>query len=247
MSVLVGVETLLLVLLALLMVGLLRSHAEILRRLEELSGARVPDVPPSTAPSPDREDPAEILDLMGETPSGELVKIALAPSRGRTLLAFLSSGCTSCGNLWGGLQEGAGDRLPVEARLVVVTKGGDEESPSHLRELAPSDVPVVMCSEAWERYRVAGSPYFILFEQTGQIAGEGTATSWDQLASLLADAVGDTEPVLQLPEATHSGSSSNRGPARLARVDAELDAAGIGPGHASLYSAEPFVDETDER
>ena len=52
MIVLAGIETLLLVLLSLLVVGLLRSHAEILRRLDELSGASPPvDLRPQLPPA----------------------------------------------------------------------------------------------------------------------------------------------------------------------------------------------------
>ena len=236
MSVLVAVETLLLVLLTLLVVGLLRSHAEILRRLEELGGNRGPHLPASGAPS-EPLDVAEAVDVAGTTPRGEAVSIAVAPARQRTLLAFLSSGCSSCHAVWDGLRVDAATRLPVPARLVVVTKDEDEESPARLRDLAPDDVPVVMSSATWERYRVIGSPYFILVEPDGQVAGEGTATSWEQLGSLLGDAMADGGSVLHLLQAGDQRPGSNRGPARLARADEELDSAGIGPGHPSLYSA----------
>jgi len=237
MSVLVAVETLLLVLLTLLVMGLLRSHAEILRRLEELKGDRAPHLPTSTATPAEVSEAQEAVNVTGSTPFGEAVAIAVAPARHRTLLAFLSSGCTSCEAVWAGLHEDAAARLPVPARLVVVTKDEDEESPGRLRDLAPDDVPVVMSTTTWERYRVVGSPYFILVEPDGQIAGEGTATSWEQLGSLLGDAAADNGVVVHLPEAREPGAASNRGPARLARADEELDSAGIGPRHPSLYSA----------
>jgi hypothetical protein len=246
MSVLVAVETLLLVLLALLVVGLLRSHAEILRRLEELSGARAPHIRTTPASAPDGIPLAERIDVAGETPFGETVNIAVAPGRARTLLAFLSSGCLSCDSLWSALHHDATGGLPIPARLVVVTKDGDEESPARLRELAPDDVSVIMSTETWDRFRVAGSPYFILVEPDGEIAGEGTATSWDQLGSLLRDATRDSEPVIHIPEAEARRGLVNSGPARLDRADAELDQAGIGPGHPSLYSAE-VLPERDDR
>jgi hypothetical protein len=238
MSVLVAVETLLLVLLTLLVVGLLRSHAEILRRLGDLTGDRAPHLPTSTVPHPDRAVSSEAIDVSGPTPYGEAVTIAVAPARQPTLLAFLSSGCTSCEPVWAGLHADASARLPVSARLVVVTKDENEESPARLRELAPADVTVVMTSTAWEDYRVAGSPYFILVEPDGAVAGEGSAAGWDQLVSLARDAVGDAAPGPMATASRGSGGHSDRGIARLARADAELDAAGIGPGHPSLYAAE---------
>ena len=246
MTVLVATETLLLVLLALLVVGLLRSHAEILRRLEELSGARAPDIRMTPAPEEADIPLSERIDVAGETPFGEAVNVAVAPGRGRTLLAFLSSGCLSCDVLWSGLHHDATGGLPVPARIVVVTKDEDEESPARLRELAPDDVSVIMSTAAWNRFRVAGSPYFILVEPDGQIAGEGTATSWEQLGSLLGDATKDAEPLVHLPEADgHSGIPNGNGVARLDRADAELEQAGIGPGHPSLYSPEALPERDD--
>jgi hypothetical protein len=80
------------------------------------------------------------------------------------------------------------------ARLVVVTKDAAFESPSRLRDLAPRHVPVVMSSAAWEHYRVEASPYFIYVDgPSGQVASEGSAVSWEQVRSLLRDAVADQE------------------------------------------------------
>jgi hypothetical protein len=234
MSVLVGVETLLLVLVSLLVIGLLRSHAEILRRLEQLAGEPQPNPAHHRSAPPPTSADTEGSDIGGETLEGEPVKIAVVGVRRPTLLAFLSSGCLSCDRFWSALANET-DSLPADARPVVVVKDADQESLSHLRDLAPDDVPVVMSSDAWERYRVAGSPYFILVEPNGAIAGEGSAGSWDQLVSLVRDAVGDAGigPHGRGAPAAHL---SDRGAARLARADAELEAAGIGPGHPSLYA-----------
>ncbi len=64
---------------------------------------------------------------------------------------------------------------------MIVTRGPEREQRSKLRSLAPSEVPVVMSSQAWEDYAVPGSPYFVLVED-GAIRGEGVATTWDALA-----------------------------------------------------------------
>src|SRR5437764_1222734 len=90
---LVSVETMLLVLLVVLVAALLRSHAEILRRLgPQDSAPRLPE-PPAGA----RTD-AAAPELVGVTPGGDAVKLAF--DRDSTLLAFLSSGCTSCAGFW---------------------------------------------------------------------------------------------------------------------------------------------------
>ncbi len=198
----VSVETVLLVLLIVLVAALLRSHAELLRRLgpEGTDAPRVPE-PPAAA----RGDTAA-PELAGVTPTGDAIKLAFTGSP--TLLAFLSSGCTSCAAFW----EKLGDGRPAPGlRTVIVTRGAEREQRAKLRRLGPDAVPVVMSSQAWDDYGVPGTPYFVLIED-GAIRGEGVATTWDALASLIGDAV-----------------EEERG------LDERLAAAGVEPGHASLY------------
>jgi hypothetical protein len=231
LEVLVGVETVLLVVVGILLVGVLRSHAELLRRLDGGDPAPAASARPVMAegvpaPRPAR-DVADAVDVAGTTLTGDAVKIAVAGAAGSTLLAFLSSGCLTCGAFWDAF--GSSPEIPGDARLVIVTKDTEMESPSKLLELAPDGVPLVMSSDAWDRYEVAGSPYFVLVDgPTGRIRGEGTATSWSQVASLLRDAITDVE--------LQSQRVASDAAARLARADGELASAGIGQGHPSLYA-----------
>jgi hypothetical protein len=218
---LVAIETLLLVLLVLLVAGLLRSHAEILRRLGP---------PPDEAGTDDlvvrqqapARDPGALAapDVAGATLLGDSAKVSLAPGSPPTLLAFLTSGCTSCRNFWEAFGSGAPAELAPDVRVVAVAKDGSHESPARLRELAPAGLPVLLSSAAWDAYSVPGSPYFVYVED-GAIQGEGSATQWPQLASLLRDARADTRLA--------------GGERRALNADAALEAAGIGPGHPSLY------------
>jgi hypothetical protein len=193
-------DTVLLVLLSLLVVGLLRSHAEILRRLghddephqgldhERLEGAS-PNLQLIDLPGP-REESPPAADIAGETPSGDAVKISVSGDRD-TLVTFLSSGCLTCMDLWQGIRNQT-EPLPGDARVVIVTKGRHLESPSRLLELAPGDVPVVMSQEAWEGYAISMSPYFVYVDgRTGAVRSEGAASSWEQVRSLLRDAMAD--------------------------------------------------------
>jgi hypothetical protein len=219
----VSVETVLLVILVVLVAGLLRSHAEILRRLgppgSPASPGSAPDASGLGAPrAPERPAGSPAAPIAGMTPDADAVALDLAAPGGPTLLAFLSSGCSTCAGFWAGLDEA---RLPQGVRPVVVTRGADRERPSRLRELAPRGVAVVMSSEAWADYAVPGSPYFVLVD--GAIRGEGVATTWPALSSLVADAIADQQD---------SGSS---GTARALTVEHTLAASGIGPDHPSLY------------
>src|SRR5579863_2131823 len=96
----VSVETVLLVLLVVLVAALLRSHAEILRRLGPDGSRPEPWVDRSQGLAPPRARPGEEVPapaLAGGTPAGDAVRLAF-DGRGSspTLLAFLSTGCTSC-------------------------------------------------------------------------------------------------------------------------------------------------------
>jgi hypothetical protein len=204
---LVSIETVLLVLLVVLVAALLRSHAEILRRLGPDDGSpRLP--PPPAGIRPETAAP----ELVGATPTGDALKLAFDGSP--TLLAFLSTGCRSCTGFWETL--GNGGPAP-DLQTVIVTRGPEREQPVKLWRLAGDRIPVVMSSEAWEDYAVPGSPYFVLV-QDGAVRGEGVATTWHALSSLVGDALRE-----------RAAAAADAG------VDERLAAAGIGPEHPSLY------------
>jgi hypothetical protein len=227
----VSVETVLLVLLLLLVAGLLRSQAEILRRLgppgEHTDAVIAPPVGVRNAP----EGPAPAL--TGPTPTGDVVTLDFAGGAAApTLLAFLTSGCTTCAGFWETLGE---RRLPPEVQTVIVVHGPDRERPARLRTLAPPGLAVVMSSAAWEDYAVPGAPYFVLVD--GAVRGEGVATTWHALASLVGDAIEDRREADRAPVSVSAGPAA--GPQRARRVEQTLAAAGIGPEHPSLYPAGP--------
>jgi hypothetical protein len=231
-TVLVACETLLLVLLTLLVAGLLRSHAEVLRRLGPPPDDEAADDALRVRQSAPARRPDQLAapDVAGATLHGDSAKISLATGSPPTLLAFLTSGCTSCAGFWEAFGSGGLDELPDDVRVVAVAKDGSHESPSRLRELAPDGLPVLLSSAAWEAYSVPGSPYFVYVED-GAIHGEGAATQWPQLASLLRDAVADARLADEHEGAVPAGER------RAARADSALAAAGIGQGHPSLYPA----------
>ena len=102
MVVLLACETFVLVLLVVLVVGLLRSHAEILRRL----GPTPPDGEeqwrhdPSVPAPRQRAGVREAHDIVGMTLLGDAVQIGLGAEAEPTVLAFLSSGCSVCERFW---------------------------------------------------------------------------------------------------------------------------------------------------
>ena len=114
-----------LVLLGVLVAGLLRSHAEILRALHRL-GVSLDDAAGGAAcrrpgrvrlgTDPRRAGRGRAVggagtggpadDVSGVTPEGTAVHVAVVGSPRITLLAFLTSGCTTCGNFWDELSRG---------------------------------------------------------------------------------------------------------------------------------------------
>jgi hypothetical protein len=233
MAVLITVEAVAIALLAVLVVGLLRSHAEILRALHDAgidTGHRDAAASPSPVRSPvtaNRANGTRAADVVGVTPDDESVVIGVVGAQNDTALAFLSSGCITCAGFWSAFAERGALALPG-ARAVIVTKDESEESGSKIRDLAPRGVPVVMSSQAWADYGVPGAPYFVYVDgASGQVTGEGTASGWDQLASLLRQAADDG--VLGTNRAARTDAE------REARADRELLAAGYQPGDARLH------------
>ncbi len=239
--------------LVVLVAGLLRSHALILRRLHEAGlGLDSLDTPASTLPMAGAEvaEAAQITDrtprpndapagrraqdVAGRTPEGGSAGVAVGNVDHDTVLLFLSSDCATCQRFWTALDPQASERpaLPEGVRLVVVTRGVEHELPAAVAE-HPVDVPVIMSDEAWSAYEVPGSPYAIHVDgPTGRVRGEGTGGDWAQVAQLLARATGD----LAYVGAPSSGTRKARRDREVERdTDAELLAAGILPGDESLY------------
>ena len=202
LTALVMVETIVLALLAVVVVSLLRSHAELLRRLpapddeqeHHAHGAAVPieraPTLSSSIPAPKRQA-SEAHDVVGTTLGGDQVVVSAA-SGSDTLFAFLSTGCLTCQTFWDGLRPGVRRPMPGDARVIVVVKDPAFESPSKLAALAPPDVPVIQSSQAWQDFGVQMSPYFCFVDgRSGSVRSEGAAMSWEQVSSLLTDALFD--------------------------------------------------------
>jgi hypothetical protein len=228
---LVVVEAVALVLLAVLVAGLLRSHAEILRALHRLGvdvegGGGLPgELRVELGVARPRATAAPASDVVGTTPGGEALAVGIVDTPHDTLVAFLSSGCITCHGFWDAFRDHASLSLPTRTRLVIATQGPEHESAAKVRALSPPDVPVVMSTTAWEGYGVPGAPYFIhVHGPSGRVLGEGAASTWAQVASLLQQAVDDGPTVSAVADAT-----------RESRADRELLAAGITPDHPSLY------------
>jgi hypothetical protein len=194
--------------------------------LQSLGVSLDPDAPeqseripsPTGLTAPGRVGGAAVVDVQGVDPSGAAVTFAIGGVEHRTLLAFLSSTCLTCRGFW----EAFGDRrlaVPGGARLLVVTKGAEAESPGTIRKLAPANVHTVLSSDAWRDYNIPVAPYFVLVDgPSGTVTGEGSAATWDQVRDLMEQSLFDGRPQ-----------------DRPSRVDSDLKAAGIEPGHPSLY------------
>ena len=256
------------VLLGVLVLGLLRSHALILKALHELGAGLELDKQAAGASRATRstlqlqDGPSNFqdgvvanarpattraADIVGATLAGATGSVAVG--RGRTLLAFLTSGCSVCETFWEHFSAGSVD-VPGDGRLTVVAKGTEEESPSALRALAGDDLVVVQSSAAWTDYGIPGSPYFVYVED-GVITGEGSATTWPQVRDLMAQAVNDSNEARRSAGRTGPGALIGDGLENrdstvdkdsVPRIDAELIAAGIRPGDPSLYEPPPAAE-----
>ena len=228
MTVLVVLEGFVILVLSVLVVGLLRSHAEILKSLHDLGAGeggsdgtqQTPRVREGIAQP--KAGSINAVDIAGVRPGGGAGKVTLVGPQS-TLLAFMSSGCSTCAGFWDAFASGVD--LPDEsARLVIVTRGPDRESESAVERLAPEQHQVLMSSDAWEDYDVPVSPYFVMIDGDGTVVGDGAAANWTQLVNLMNEAMADQR------------SSSHRG--RHDRIDQELARAGIDSDDPSLWDGE---------
>jgi len=241
MAALVTIEAVVIALITVLVAGLLRSHAEILRRLHDLGAGVGEPTGPSSGMGTARAEgaPMSAVDVAGTTPSGDPVQIGVAGARGDTLLAFLSSGCTTCDVFWDAFRQPS-LQVPGDARLVVVTRGEAEESPARLAKLAPPGVPLVMSSRSWADYQVPVAPYFMyLAGPSGEVVGEGAAATWERVSSLMAQALADGRQSGAGGAGRERRGGRGDDARREARADHDLLAAGIRPGHPSLHRAPP--------
>jgi hypothetical protein len=232
---LAGGEAVALVVLGVFVLALVHSYAGLAARVDELTGARSPRGEPFVAPRDGAPSVRAdvVAQVTGMSPAGEAAIIPLVGVERDTLLAFLTSTCTSCQRLWLELAEADGGVLPSSLRLLVMPKGPEHESPASILAAAPAGCDVVMSSTAWSDFHVPGSPYFVLVgAATGAVLGEGTALTWSRVVDLAAVATGDE----------HLASGVRRDPRkpaddlrREAAVDRILLDAGIAPGDPSLY------------
>jgi hypothetical protein len=223
------------VLLAVLVAGLLRANAEVLRALHQMGidlntfsqGPESTPVALAPRPTPARPDASDVIDLTGATPAGEAVSIAVGSVRHDTLIAFLTSGCHTCRDFWETFRSGQID-TPGAARLVVVTRGPEAESPGVLSQLGGERLPIVMSTVVWDHYDVPAAPYFVYVSgPAARVVGEGTAQTWSQVSTLVSNAVAD---------GTTSPSRKARADSqREERIDTELSGVGIYPGDPRLH------------
>ena len=259
MTALVWLLAVVVAVLTVFVVGLLRSHADILRALHDAGITLDPDrhghdrspppdpgaapaettfesdAPPSIrtvdgVPEPSGATGRRGVDIVGITPHGATRTVAVSGTDQATLLAFLTTGCTTCAHFWGAFADGV--QLPPDTRLVVVAKGPEAESPADVAAMAADHVVTVQSSEAWDDYSVPVAPYFALVDgRRGVVVGEGAANTWERVRNLLDRALAD---------AGYGGGQVRRrdlllGRARTERVDRDLLEAGFVPGDERLY------------
>ena len=226
------------VILGLLVVGLLRSHAEILRRLESLGagldGRHDHDTGRITLSRKTSHLDRDVR-VTGLTPQGEPVVTTLSAGSDPILVAFLSTTCSSCTSFWEGLESSTMYFGGNRHRVVIVTLGEAEESPTRAQTMAKAGADVIMSSTTWNEFGVPGAPYFVLIEPgTGSTLGEGSAMSYESLVEFLTDATNDQTWDLETFRSPLSEET---------RIDSELRRAGLLPDDPRLYHEEGDISE----
>lgn len=222
MTAVIVIEGVVILLLLVLVAGLLKSHADILRQLHQL-GASVDNPGVPTPPRSVGFGEAPAYEIIGTDLAGADRAISLRNGRSPTLLAFLSSGCATCRTFWEELHKDPRPPIPG-TRIVVVTRGTAAESPGKLKELAPENLTLIMSDADWDRFRVPVTPYFLLVDENARIIGEGSARDWEHLLSLLRQSLSDPTDPTRLDT-----------DGREEFTDSRLRRSGVRPGDESLY------------
>ena len=255
--------------LTVLVFGLLRTHAQILRALdragvsledEEAGSASAGGAPERSEPGAGADTaggrdlvemplagtrdavetmPAGARDLVGTVPAGGPTKIAVTGVAHFTLLAFLSAGCRTCERFWEAFAAPDLDLSGGATRLVIVGQDPAHDSESAMAELVPPGVKAVLSSAAWEDYEVPGSPYFVLINGPD---GRIVGAGSALRWEQLRDLLSQALNDAGLAEVSRSARrfpARRSGRSRAQRADEALQSAGIGPGHPSLYPPQP--------
>jgi hypothetical protein len=238
LTVVVGVLTL-------FVLGLLRGYADLREQLAEIGEAQQATSPTSfstslpegVVPAPETMPESQLAWIRGvdsdlepfDMPVNDLATPYL-------LVAFLSTGCLTCLDIWRDMIDAGGAARtvtagPDAASVIIVLKGREHENLGKARALAAETAaPVVFAAEAWTDLEVPGSPYFALVATAGgAVVGAGSAQSWEQLESLATDGMLE----LSISRAPRTG---NGGGYRsiIEREDTDLRRGGVLPGDPSL-------------
>jgi methylamine dehydrogenase accessory protein MauD len=119
-------------------------------------------------------EPLEIADTSGR-------RITLGGPGKPQLVLFVSPGCRVCKDVLPSLPAVA--RTGELAPLVVT----DEDEPAAVAELArrPVEGPVVASLEAAQSYRIPGTPYVVVLDETGVVRAKGTVNNLEQMEGLV--------------------------------------------------------------
>jgi hypothetical protein len=230
LTVLVGVLTL-------FVLGLLRGYGDLLRRTAELEQRASGGLADGVLARPDSIAQPTVAEIEGLDTRLEAYRLAVTEVPAQYLLvAFLSTTCLTCLDIWRDIIEAGDDAGRVvagddAASVMIVLKGREHENLAKASALAgETRVPVVFSGSTWTELAVPGSPYFALIAVADQrVVGAGSAQSWGQLRSLATDGMLEIAFAARAP-------SNGRGAYRsiIEREDEELRRAGIVPGHPSL-------------
>ena len=237
--------TLVVALLAVLVAGLLRANAEVIRSLHQMGVNLGPDAPASPplrhpgCPSyPGPTDAGDVIDLVGDHPRGDAISLAVSGVRHDTLIAFLTSGCQTCRGFWDSFQRGrrmsrrgpAGGGDPGARSRVA----GHDRQPGRPRRRRRPGGDVHRGLGALRR--PVRSVFRVRLGAGGRVVGEGVAAGWEEVRRLVANAVADgtTSPPSAAPAAL-PGVATGRPRSRADRardqaVDQALEDAGIPAG-----------------
>ncbi len=114
-------------------------------------------------------------------------RVALGMERGkRTLLLFISTGCSTCASLIPGLKELARHEKD-DLEVYLIAFGTSLEASREFAEAHSLDsiIPLILSDELALRYKITISPYGILVDKSGVLRAKGLVNTLADIESLL--------------------------------------------------------------
>ena len=133
-------------------------------------------------PSYEGDPQTRAVNIVGVDLEGRPRSLKVCDGHG-TVLVFIGAHCYGCIEICRELVRWMEIPTLSTLSITVITKSPIIENPESIRAIVPTGVEVLMSSDAWRDYRVAGPPFYVFIDgDTRRVLAEGVVLDIDQIA-----------------------------------------------------------------